>query len=305
MATTLIALADVTSAFAGVTTAQAAGLPASATAAVERYCCRRLALAAYDEEYSPGTTRILGLKAWPVIAVDRISSDLSSALSVSATGTPWRASVAIVTDGDPRTPRPTGLKLTTVSGGASAVVSLPFAPTSGPALLTVAALAAAVASTAGWTAIVGGGMGDCPTSELRPVAGALDALGRSAGLQAYSSQLSDWELAPRTGRITLRQGRPDGYSYPARTSGLAGLGSLVRVVYTAGYNGDPAAGPVTTPPDLAEACILTARAILDCRDISAVLKSEDLGNTSYVVGEALPVPSGARQLLIPYCDRRF
>jgi hypothetical protein len=89
----------------------------------------------------------------------------------------------------------------------------------------------------------------------------------------------------------------------------AGMGlspaSKVLVVYSAGYNGDPANGPVTSPPDLVEACVQIARGILDARQFSGTVIEVDLGNTSYKIGEVVEIPDGARRLLSKYVDRRF
>jgi hypothetical protein len=295
----LITASDLAAALPDVPPASLAGLPARVTAAVERYCGRPLALASRDEEHTPGTTRLVRLKGRPVAPGLRVLTDLSTVLSVRRASGPWRATIALTLSGDPA--MPSGLALATEAG----TTTLPFAPTSGPALATVASSSpTAINAVSGWSATVAPGMGGCPVAEVRPVRGALDALARPASLEAYASALGDYELEPRAGKLTLRQIRPDPYAYPNRTFGQVGSSALVRVLYSAGYNGDPDAGPITVPGDLAEACVLVAKAILDTRSVSGVLASESLGNTSYTVGTPTPIPPGARTLLEPYVDRR-
>ena len=104
MATTLIVAADLTAALSDIPPAALAGLPVRITAAVERYCGRPLALATLDEEYTPGTTRLLRLKGRPVLSVDRVLTDLSAAFSVRNAPGPWRASAALAFSGDPAWP---------------------------------------------------------------------------------------------------------------------------------------------------------------------------------------------------------
>jgi hypothetical protein len=231
-----------------------------------------------------------------VISVDRLLTDLSTAMTVQHAPGPWRATISLTIG----PAGPIGLVLATEAGSAT----LAFAPTSGPALPTIAALAAAVNALSGWSAVVAPLMGPCPTSEVRPVRSTFDALKLPAAIQAYASTLGDYELVPETGKVTLRQIRPDPYAYPTRTFGVVGYASLVRALYSAGYNGDPTAGPVTTPPDLAEACLEVARGMFDTRQVSGAFTMVDLGNTQYYMGKPVPIPPGAQMLLEPYVDRR-
>jgi hypothetical protein len=296
MATTLLVAADLQAALPDIPPSTLAALPSVLTGAVERYCGRPLALAAFDEEHTPGTTRLIRLKGRPVISVDRLLADLSIALTIQHAAGPWRATVSLAIG----PAGPTALVLATEASSAT----LSFAPTSGPALPTIAALAAAVNALSGWTAVVAPLMGPCPTSEVRPTRATFDALKLPAAIQAYASTLGDYELVPETGKVTLRQIRPDPYAYPTRTFGVAGYASLVRALYSAGYNGDPAQGAVTTPPDLAEACLEVARGMFDTRQVSGAFTMVLLGNTQYYMGKPVPIPPGAQMLLEPYVDRR-
>ena len=133
---------------------------------------------------------------------------------------------------------------------------------------------------------------------------ALSTSTRAFTVRVFSSTVGDYELYARVGKLILRLIRPDPYLYPGRTFGVVGQSAPVRVLYSSGYNGDPGQGPVTTPGDLAEACVEIARAMTDTRVISGAIVSENLGNTSYTTGKATAIPDGARMLLEPYVDRR-
>jgi hypothetical protein len=284
----LITLTDAQASLTGLTVAQIASLPgaiSAASRACESYCARSLALASFDEEYTPGTTRIIRLKNYPVASIARVATDLSTALSIQAAPGAWRATVAMVND--------QGLILIQVGGSHEGMVLLAFA-----AYATTTALEAAVNATPGWTATVNPGMGPCPTAEYRPIQGALGALQQPANLSAYATDLGDWDLEEKTGKLELRQIRIDPYSYPARTYGGNLKAAKVRVLYTAGFS------PV--PDDAAEACRITVRAMLERRDNVGILKSESLGNTSYMLADwDTSLPPAAMQLLGRYRSRRL
>jgi hypothetical protein len=212
--------------------------------------------------------------------------------------------VSITTSDGTPTGTPTGLALSTMSSGIFLPIAVPFAPLSGPPLLTVNDLAGAVNAITGWTAVVTPGMGLCPLTELRPTTGGLGAVGRPAQLLAYTTELGDYELIYATGKITVRLIRPDPYSYPTRTYGAWSPVTKMRVVYTAGYNGDPTQGPVTTPGDLAEGCIEVAKGMLDSRLVSGAFKEVVLGNTSWQAGAPVAIPDSAKGLFSKYVNRR-
>jgi hypothetical protein len=298
--TTLCSAANITAALGSIGQADPQDLAVKATAAAENHCCRPLALSTRFEEHQPGTTRLINLKAYPVTGIERICTDLSGVIQIQATNSPWRATVTITTDAALGWGPPSGLSLSTLEGGTPATTDLSF-----DSLLTVQDLADAINTVGGWTATVTAGMGLCPTSELNPTLGSLGAVTAPAQLLAYATTIERYELKARIGKITLHQIRPDSYQYPDRTFGTLSPASKVLVVYSAGYNGDPANGPVTSPPDLVEACVQIARGILDARQFSGTVIEVDLGNTSYKIGEVVEIPDGARRLLSKYVDRRF
>jgi hypothetical protein len=295
--TTLCAPSDLSTALPDLAPATLAALPAVLTSSIEGYCGRPLALATCSEEHTPGSTREIRVKRYPVVSVNRVMTDLAQVLAIQASPGPWRATIGLQVAGDGITlDTATGLVLTTTPGSSTTILF--------SAAATVQALAAAIAGVGGWSATVAPNMGPCPTAELRPVRGTFDALSRPAALQGFVTTLGDYELNPRTGKITLRVIRPVAYSFPNATFGASGQGSLVAAFYWGGYNGDATNGPVTSPADLIDACVLTARASLDCRDFSGVYQSVALGNTSFTAGQVLPIPPAAAQRLARYVDRR-
>ena len=275
-------------------------LAATVSAIAENHCCRPLILRTTGEWYEPGTTRIIRLKRYPVVSINRLMTDLSGMFTVQAIGTPWRATVQIVTaDGTPYS-TPTGLTLSQLANGVSTSVNLPFA-----SYATVASLVPAIDGLGGWTASITNNMGQCPTTELFPTTGALGAATTPAQIMAFATTIEEYDLKPETGKLTLYQIRPDAYQYPNRTFAPLTPSSKVLSLYTAGYNGDPANGTVTSPPDLVEACVEIGRAVLDGRIVSGVFGSVELGNSKYQVGTMTAVPDNAARLLAPYVDRRF
>jgi len=296
--TTLVVSADLASAMPDAPATALAAMPAVVTAAVENYCQRPLALAARDEEYEPGTTRLIRLKGYPVVSIGPVLTDLSDVITIQAGPGPWRATISLDFSGGASLP--TGLILGFTTGASSATTTLNFAT-----YQTIAALASAINGTAGWSSTIAPNMGGCPCGEIRPVRGSYDALVNPAKLQAYVTTLGKYEVKASTGKLTLYQIRPDPYRYPSATWGVVGDATKVRVQYVAGYQGDPNQGTVTTPPDLAEACVESAAAILECRKVSGVISELNLGNTTITAGDVQTIPSSARRTLSKYVDRRF
>ena len=288
----LITLADAQGSLPGLPAAWLPALPgaiSAASRACESYCARPLALDTFDEEYTPGTTRLIRLKGYPVASITRVCTDLATALSVQASPGAWRATVAIVSD----PVQGPGLLLTTVGGSYNGTVLLPFST-----YTTTAELGAAVNATPGWTAMVAPDYPLCPTAEYRPIQGSLGALTEPAGISAYATDLNRWDLDEHTGKMVIWQIRVDPYAYPARTYGGNFKCASVRVIYSAGF--DP------VPDDAAEACRITVRGMLERREVSGVYKSETLGNTTYTLADKPVVLSQeAMNLLARYRSRRI
>jgi hypothetical protein len=158
---------------------------------------------------------------------------------------------------------------------------------------------------ANWLATVTLNLGACPLTELRGPSGPVGAIALGVGLSAYKTDISDFSLNRTTGKIVIRTVRGEPYQFPTHPWGGHSQATKVRVVYWAGYNGDPTQGSVTTQPDLAEACVEIARGLLDARAISGAYSQVVLGNSSYSSDEPFRISPLAADKLSRYVDRRF
>src|SRR5207247_1983726 len=103
----------------------------SASQAIEKYCRRSFAVAAYDELYSGNNSQTLLLRNYPIISIERVASNPTAVLTITNTSaTNQRATVKVTTD---------GLDLTRVASGVSALSSLGFAT-----YVTISSLKAAI-----------------------------------------------------------------------------------------------------------------------------------------------------------------
>ncbi len=302
----LVTAAQVAAAVPEATAAELASLPGIVTDFAESHCGRPLALRTFDEEDEPDSSGVIRLRTWPVLDCDVYDAP-RVALTLAPVAVPglWSTGVKLRFAGpDPTTP--SGVALTSTVSGSRVVTEIAFAPTAGPVLVTVGDLLAAVNATGTWTATLAGDFGACPTAELRALQAAGTAPFQGWGLVAWTAILPGSDLRSTTGSITLGH-RSGGGGWSGLAFGGCGFfgSGRVRVRYTAGFNGDPTAGPVTVPGDLAEACLALAKACLDARKVGGVIKQQSLGNTSLAVELAAAVTPGVEQALSRYVDRRF
>ena len=287
----------------GGTADQVAALNTRASAIVERHCGRPLALASYDAEHAP-TDGIVRLRGYPVLEVASVVTGPTPVLTVTAPPGRFRATAQLRYADPSRPSTPSGLALASFLGGFRSETVIPTAPVGGLLLGTTTALAGAVAGVPGWSAVATG-PADCPLSELRRLPVALDATGGPARFEAFLEWV-DAQVTPTTGRLTLPGWRWGTPYHPS--PGVVVGGGLVRVRYSAGYNADPAAGPLTVPADLADGVYQVARALvaLDSEGITGLAKQVNLGNASVAfTDDAQAITSTARDRLKPYVNRRF
>jgi hypothetical protein len=306
----LVTSQQVLAALPSLTPAQQTDLAATISAAsraIESYCDRSLARATFDQLYLPERSRCLWLKNYPVADISRVAAGAAAVLTVSATlpSAFNRATASLSFTGDPPYQSPTGLTLRSSTGGVAATTTLAFSGSP-----TLAQLATAIGAVTGWSATVAPGRGAFACVDLTPETGARDALtgGSGAAFWAFAVEVSDYDLEPARGLLTIGNGWPfavpgpsgwyaDTYRYPDRMWGVSPRFGQVRVVYDAGYS--------TIPDDVTRAAIMTVKAIFDSTPFSGTFSAEKVsaGNSTYsysLLGTPGVIPPVARALLSNY-----
>ena len=303
----LITTSDLSTALAAgarpATTAQAAMLADAVSAAswlaVRVMNGREITRQTYVESYEPTPDSLVFLRQFPVNAVSRVSAGRSPALTIRATGSPARASVAFTLGEFAYSPI-VGLTLVSVSAGVASIVPIVFS-----GLADLAALGAAVSAVSGWSATVPTWALGYPCSDLVGARVAAPALGTGAGLAAYASDIParlDW----RTGILNLPAVELAGAESfasadPSWWPEVGGVASdrvergRVLVSYDAGFD--------IVPPDVVAGTVLIAMMLLDRWGANGTLESEKLGPGSYTQFSPelmAAVPKAARDFLVPY-----
>ncbi len=197
-------------------------LIAAVSAAIERWCRRTFASAAYDEVYDGSEQSELILQHFPVLFVERVACLPTPVLRVqNGAASVQRATVQVTA---------TGLNLTRVASGVAATDTITFV---GNATLTD--LAAAIAALGnGWSASVAADQfANRASADLRALQGAFAAKDSAAELAIHLQELTSFEIDAARGflvRAARWSGPPRGW----------------RVIYTAGY--------ASVPEDIQEAC---------------------------------------------------
>ena len=235
----------------------AAALVAAASDAVERYCHRRFAMASHREYLSgpswPGNELIL--PDTPVASLDRICTRAVPVLSVTNTTAQLaRVGTTIAPDGSTA-----AVLLTSTTAGVTTTATVTG--------LTLTDLATAVNATAGWAATVVPAYELWPTAEMRPLQGAVPAIGRAARLDAwvegsaYADGFGCWDVCGERWRLDAEAGIIYG-RFPRGESN-------VRIDYTAGY--------ATVPAPVQEAVVRLAQIAWLSASRDPNLTSEKLG----------------------------
>jgi hypothetical protein len=162
----------------------------------------------YTEEYTAELDGRVMLRQMPVNNVLRILGYPQTVLCITgSTGSMQQAWISYTTTGDwyTNTLSFTGIVLNSVSSGVSSSTTLSFA-----SYTTIAQLAAAIGSVAGWTANVQGAFGLLPVTALQPpggitAQGALDDDG--VELQAYTEDLTTCRVDNAIGALWVGRRR--------------------------------------------------------------------------------------------------
>ena len=242
--------------FAALTPTVQADAIAAASGAIAGHCDRQLALGTYAETHRPGRSRTAWLRQYPVTSLSRVATEYRQVLTLQNLGASTsRASCQLVA---PNGINPTALALSSVSGGvASAVSTLAFS-----GLPTIASLAVALNGVAGWSATTPGTWDGWATVDLDAIGqgGPVDAFSGPASMGAYVRDLGGYELDVDTGAIRFDRRRHHRWSDPAEN---------VMAIYSAGFNPDPLAGPVTMPDEVKRATMILCQALLQVTKVGA------------------------------------
>lgn len=209
------------------------GLISAASAAIERYCRRRFNACQYDELHHGSQSSALLLKNYPVLSVERVAFNPTVVLEIENTSTSnQRAMVQVTAD---------SVKLTHTASGTSTVNEFAFST-----YTTLSSLVTAIdAVGSGWDASTPiSDFSLWPSSDLKAIQGAFNAMNAKAGLRIHTEELSEYEVDMGRGLLTR---------------GMTGLWGLVgdqirwegglnywRIIYNAGFG--------EVPEDVQEAC---------------------------------------------------
>lgn len=295
----LVTLSQVQTAYPGQTPEQAADAPqviSAVSAEISRRYPGCALRARHDETHDPGVSGEITLRRRPVISVARVRADMRAVLTLVYSGAGRRASASVTNSGEADGPVSSNVTLSReLAGLALSDIVLDFAT-----YPTLADLAAHVNGLGDWTATVAPGFSDMATADLEPTQGPKNAKGGGAALWAYTTDLDDFDVEPRTGRLLLfgRRERPASYSHPGATWGADPRVNAVRVSYDAGR--------VTVPADVVRAVLMCVGAELE--------NTAKPGNVNYEAGTGYAYrvqnptyrfPPDAERILSRYKPRGF
>jgi hypothetical protein len=278
----------------------------AATRAIETYCRRLLVLTSFDRIYRPARTRKIQLHTWPVPILSRIKTDLAVVASITCSNTINQVATVQMTATGPHT---NALATLTFSRIASGV----------PSTTTVGGLVSAInALGGGWAATVAAPFASWPVSELNANPGTFGGLD-GLDLQAFTRDISRYNLDPINGVIELTENRPQAFRYADHSFGFGyGFGYAgasdpryagVRVQYRGGYavsSGDVALGYQPVPADLRTACVMTAQAILEGVPAAGPVSEQAVKDRSYKLKDDHQIiPMSARIILGRYENARI
>jgi len=250
----------------GATTAQTDAAIASASEAIERVCRRVFGQAAHDEICKVGQFGTIHLDNFPVVSVDRLFTNIDSALRIRNTGSITSASVNITK---------AALRTVHTASGTTTVNTLAYSDNA-----TIADLVTAIdALGTGWDAEAISGYSGYPSADL--------VFDRIMRIGTSFQDVGLWTEAALSD-----------YRYDADTGIVCGLapGATVRVKYTGGF--------ATVPEPIQEVCGNLVVAMLDTTRGGIV--SERLGDysVSYAQGQLDTLPIQDRQILTLFRDKR-
>jgi hypothetical protein len=171
---------------AALNTSNPSALPPLITAAsraIERVCKRIFAAQDYSLFLSAGPRPCdwIALPNFPVLSITRLATKPLAAIAIVNNDSTDNQRATVATTA-------TGLQLTVVSLGTSSTVNVAYS-----SYPTLAALAGAVSGIgSGWSASAMAAFANFPSTDLRPLQGAMPALNTAAMLEIFTEELSAW-----------------------------------------------------------------------------------------------------------------
>lgn len=250
-----------------------AHLVSACSATVEKYCERTFAATSYDELHSGDGTRSLLLRNFPIVQVDRVSTNAQQAMSIRYAGTDASRAVFRVSS--------TALVLTKTVSGVTTSASLAFAT-----YPTLTALAAAINAQTNWQAFCPV-YGIWPSADLTDLQGTVDAREGTNWLLLHVSDCAGYQVQEDVGEMLAASRWQRGFKN-------------YRIQYQAGF--------AAIPEDVQQATAELVAACFNARRINPNLQTETIGMYSYTVAAMKGLDSlsvAARETLNRYRARRI
>lgn len=264
----------------GSNAALLASLVSSASDVVRQICKREFTQETVTEYYDGGfyNESPLLLNRFPVVAITRVASDPEQALLVQNTNSTLNQRATVATTS-------TGLALTRMASGVGSSNTLGFS-----AYVTISALATAINALGnGWLATPQAGYSLWPSVDLKPLQGALNAMGGGATLELYTEDIQWVGFDSASGGYGWRLDSGTGALYGVFPRG----NQNIRIDYTAGFAEVPAA--------VQEATVSICQSLYRNAQANSALKSASLGDASITLA-IKAMPATAKMLLDPYMD---
>lgn len=229
-----------------------------ATASIETYCNRQFAARAYTmERYDGSGVKILQIRNYPIISVERIATLIDDAMSIIASSAGGYSATAEITRSEGELPANTQLKLV-IRGTNASSDTVDFST-----YTNLADLATQINTITGWTASANTGFTTFDSTELIQH-GARECLDTALALTVPHDRLDAYEVDYKGGEIYRSIGFGHGW----------------RNIYV-NYNG----GYTTIPADLEQIAIEIVSDVYGSRTVNNALKSEKIGDYSYTLSD--------------------
>ena len=271
-----------------------ASLITAASDCIRHATHRDFSQATYTEYHSGGIyiREPLRLRQFPVAQITRVATNPQPAILIQNANGVANQRATIET-------APTSVRLTRIASANVTTNDLPFST-----YATLASVASAINAIGnGWTAQTLGLFASWPSTDLKPLQGAVSALGIGRSFEVYTEDVSAFTYWP-PGDSCIDGGdcaAPAGWRLDDETGQLYARfprGHLnIRIDYTAGF--------ATIPQAVQEACVQLACDLYNAGLVNTTLKKATLGNGSFELKDqsSTAVLSGkVSMLLARYVD---
>jgi hypothetical protein len=272
-----------------------APLITAASRAIERACKRIFAAQDYTLFLSAGPRPCdwIALPNFPVLSITRLATKPQAAIAIVNTDATDNQRATVATSA-------TGLQLTLVSSGTSSTVNVAYA-----SYPTLAALAGAVSAIgSGWSASATPAFANFPSVDLRPLQGALPALGMPAALEIFTEELQAWAGVQNVWDWASGSSIGCGWQLDADAGLLIGRFTelmsgpvSLRCDYRAGFE--------TIPEDIQQAATRLAALIQEDEQHDSTLMMQSVGPYTekyFPLASKLITNPAVMELIAPYID---